>query len=60
MHYPVTDAPLEDGKHENVVQKENIDVDDYVPNSEAEKKLVRKIDLFLMPAFTIMICFNYL
>lgn len=31
----------------------------YVPGTEAEKKLVRKVDLFLMPTLWIMYILNY-
>lgn len=32
----------------------------YVPDTEAEKKLVRKIDLFLLPCLWIMYVMNYI
>jgi hypothetical protein len=32
---------------------------DYVPNTEAEKRLVRKIDMRLMPILWIMYILNY-
>lgn len=35
-------------------------IKDYVPNTEAEKKLVRKIDLHLIPILWIMYVLNYI
>tara|TARA_R110002060_G_scaffold6536_16_gene9923 strand:- start:292 stop:531 length:240 start_codon:yes stop_codon:yes gene_type:complete len=34
-------------------------IKDYVPNTEAEKKLVRKIDMHLIPILWIMYVLNY-
>ena len=35
-------------------------VDGYVPGSEEEKKLVRKIDLYLLPTIWIMYLLSYM
>lgn len=32
----------------------------FVENTEEEKKLVRKIDLFLMPTIWVLYCFSYM
>lgn len=47
------DAPAKDGDL-------GIVVDDYVPGTEAEKKLVRKIDLLLLPMMWIMYLLSYM
>ena len=35
-------------------------VEDYVPDTEEERKLVRKIDLFLLPTIWIMYLLSYM
>lgn len=35
-------------------------IDDYVPDTEEERKLVRKIDLFLLPAIWGMYLLSYM
>ena len=51
-------------KREILVNDENCELDEelrnYVPHSAEEKKLVRKIDLFLMPILWIMYILNYI
>ena len=54
-------------KHENVAEVEDLDVKEpqithstYVPGSEEEKKLVRKIDLYLLPAIWLMYLFSFM
>lgn len=39
---------------------EDVAIDDYVPDTEEEKKLVRKIDLFLLPAIWGMYLLSYM
>lgn len=50
-------------EHDDFVAKGNdtsTQMDDYVPGTEAEKKLVRKIDLFLLPMMWIMYLLSYM
>lgn len=50
-------------EHDDMVAKgneESSQVDDYVPGSPEEKKLVRKIDLFLLPMMWIMYLLSYM
>lgn len=51
-------------KKDVLVDDENRDLAEalrnYVPHSAEEKKLVRKIDLFLMPILWIMYILNYI
>lgn len=51
-------------KREILVNDETCELDEelrnYVPHSAEEKKLVRKIDLFLMPILWIMYILNYI
>lgn len=50
-------------EHDDMVTKGNEDasqMDDYVPGTAAEKKLVRKIDLFLLPMMWIMYLLSYM
>lgn len=44
-------------EHEHALSKgvEMVGVDDYVRDSDEEKKLVRKIDLYLLPLIFIMV-----
>lgn len=42
-------------------QKQQVDlIDDYVPDTEEERKLVRKIDLYLLPAIWGMYLLSYM
>lgn len=45
---------------DTVKHQEDVAVDDYVPDTEEEKKLVRKIDLFLLPAIWGMYLLSYM
>ncbi|EXF77741.1 hypothetical protein CFIO01_03062 [Colletotrichum fioriniae PJ7] len=49
-------------EHEHALSKgvEMVGVDDYVPDSDEEKKLVRKIDLYLLPLIFIMYLLSYM
>ena len=50
-------------EHDDMVTKGNeasSQEDDYVPGSPEEKKLVRKIDLFLLPMMWIMYLLSYM
>lgn len=40
--------------------QEDVAIDDYVPDSEEEKRLVRKIDLYLLPAIWGMYLLSYM
>lgn len=40
--------------------KQNDLVDSYVPDTEEERKLVRKIDLFLLPSIWLMYLLSYM
>lgn len=40
--------------------QEDVAIDDYVPDTEEEKKLVRKIDLYLLPAIWGMYLLSYM
>jgi hypothetical protein len=40
--------------------KHDIDEATFVENTDEEKKLVRKIDTFLMPTIWILYCFSYM
>lgn len=42
------------------VSKQPIEVADYVPDTEEERKLVRKIDLYLLPAIWGMYLLSYM
>lgn len=42
------------------VPKQQIDVVDYVPDTEEERRLVRKIDLYLLPAIWGMYLLSYM
>lgn len=41
-------------------QKPHVDIADYVPDTEEERKLVRKIDLYLLPAIWGMYLLSYM
>lgn len=59
----VSEKPIGEQEDElNIEQpeKEPLDVDDYVPDTEEERKLVRKIDLFLLPAIWGMYLLSYM
>lgn len=47
---------------ENINRKLSIDnpQNEYIPDTEEEKKLVRKIDLFLLPAIWLMYLLSYM
>lgn len=50
-------------EHDDMVTKgheTSSQMDDYVPDTPAEKKLVRKIDLFLLPMMWIMYLLSYM
>ncbi|KXH31928.1 hypothetical protein CSIM01_02480 [Colletotrichum simmondsii] len=49
-------------EHEHALSKgvELVGVDDYVPDSDEEKKLVRKIDLYLLPLIFVMYLLSYM
>jgi hypothetical protein len=51
-----------DYKHEVEVESmdNQVSVDGYVPNTEAERKLVRKIDLYLLPTIWLMYLLSYM
>lgn len=41
-------------------KEESMAHDDYVPGTEEEKKLVRKIDLFILPMMWLMYLLSYM
>ncbi|QPC69314.1 hypothetical protein HYE68_000066 [Fusarium pseudograminearum] len=47
---------------DNVVSQKDVSstIDDYVPGTEAEKKLVRKIDLYILPMMWLMYLLSYM
>lgn len=48
---------------DNVVDPKDVvalEADDYVPGSDEEKKLVRKIDLFILPMMWFMYLLSYM
>lgn len=47
---------------DNVVSPKDVSstVDDYIPGTEAEKKLVRKIDLYILPMMWLMYLLSYM
>ena len=49
-------------EHEDVVKMDDpsVEPDDYVPGSDEEKKLVRKIDLYILPMMWIMYLLSYM
>lgn len=50
-------------EHDDVVAKGNeasSEMNDYVPGTDAEKKLVRKIDCFLLPMMWVMYLLSYM
>jgi hypothetical protein len=51
-HHEVMDADLP--KHEEEL------IESYVPGTEEERKLVRKIDLYLLPAMWLMYLLSYM
>lgn len=57
-HLEMDDLPVK-----NDVNPEELEIQlaiqNYVPNTEAEKKLVRKIDMHLIPVLWIMYVLNY-
>lgn len=50
------EANIDMAKHQENVNT----IDDYVPDTEEERKLVRKIDLFLLPAIWGMYLLSYM
>lgn len=40
--------------------KEDADASEFIEGTEEEKKLIRKIDLFLMPTIWVLYCFSYM
>lgn len=56
------DALKSDHQHFESAEKRDIEeaaLYDYVPGTEAERKLVRKIDLHLLPMLWVMYILNY-
>lgn len=51
---------IEEADHE--VQKNNMveAIDGYIPDSEEERKLIRKIDLYLLPTIWLMYLLSYM
>lgn len=48
-------------EHDDSVLKDTVsETGDYVPGSDAEKRLVRKIDLYLLPMMWIMYLLSYM
>ncbi|KAL0933247.1 vitamin H transporter [Colletotrichum truncatum] len=48
-------------EHEHAIGKEmEYPVDDYVPGSDEEKKLVRKIDMYILPLMWVMYLLSYM
>lgn len=45
---------------EHQEDQEEVTIDDYVPDTEEEKKLVKKIDLYLLPAIWGMYLLSYM
>lgn len=56
-HHHHIDGLAAASKHQEDVDEA---LDDYVPDTEEEKKLVRKIDLFLLPAIWGMYLLSYM
>jgi hypothetical protein len=44
----------------NKVSLENVALNGYIPDTEEERKLVRKIDLFLLPTIWLMYLLSYM
>lgn len=53
-HHEVIDHDMEYPKHQEEL------VESYVPGTEEEKKLVRKIDMYLLPAMWLMYLLSYM
>jgi hypothetical protein len=58
LHVEVTNTDTKEGATEEELQLQQA-LRDYVPDTDAEKKLRRKIDLRLMPTLWIMYILNY-
>lgn len=54
---PTVEAVKQPGSEESEMAK---DLDGFMPGSAEEKRLVRKIDLYLMPILWIKYVFNYI
>lgn len=51
----------EHGDRTSVDQKtDDMAIDDYVPDTDEEKRLVRKIDLYLLPTLWLMYLLSYM
>jgi len=59
-HYPSETFENEDLERTKSEIIEQPNVGGYVPGTEEEKKLVRKIDLFLMPTIFLMYLLSYM
>ena len=59
-HYPTEAFENEELERTKSEIKELPNVGDYVPGTDEEKKLVRKIDLFLMPTIFLMYLLSYM
>jgi hypothetical protein len=44
----------------NKLSLENVALNGYIPDTEEERKLVRKIDLFLLPTIWLMYLLSYM
>lgn len=49
-----------DIEHADVVLKDEQGPDEYIPDTEEERKLVRKIDLYILPMMWIMYLLSYM
>lgn len=58
LHVEMTSTTTKGGATEEEIQLQQA-LRDYVPETDAEKKLRRKIDLHLMPMLWIMYILNY-
>lgn len=58
LHVEMTSTTTKGGATEEEIQLQEA-LRNYVPDTDAEKKLVRKIDLRLMPTLWVMYILNY-
>lgn len=58
VHVEMTSTGTKGGLTEEEIQLQEA-LSNYVPDTDAEKKLVRKIDLHLMPTLWVMYILNY-
>jgi len=59
-HYPADSYENEELERTKSDIIENQNVNGYTPGTDEEKKLVRKIDLFLMPTIFLMYLLSYM